>query len=692
MTSTLAASNFHDNVTLVLLNWNGKDDTLACLKSLQDLSYPNYDIIVVDNGSTDDSVSAIKQGYSDITLIETGANLGFAEGNNVGIRYALKQNPEFILLLNNDTVVEADFLDHLIAYAASKDNRGLFGSKINYFDQPDSIWWAGSQWNTETLEFEHIGIDQQDNGAFDQAREIDYVCGCALLIPTNVINKIGLMDPEYFLTYEETDWCYRARHAGYPSYYVPSARIYHKVSASFGGNSSPLQHYFYTRNKLRWAKRHLRFLVFFQLLTRMTMNIACWDRSQPYSLRSLRWNLSNARKKLSSHHPDPVQAAKAIGLRDFLFHRFGDCSERVRTLGKNSTTNESRKQPCVGFIPWWPQNPYQVLLRDELRKQGFRIIGNPPLNLLKILFKRDGLDIVHLHWPHDLYFKNYLRYPLAIFTLLLFRLLKNNIVWTVHELKFYETRHPRLDTYFVKFLMKISKALIVHSQYSEDEIRKSFHYPRPIFQVKHPNYIDVYDNCTSQPEARKELGIDLDAKVFLFLGYIKPYKGVEDLIEAFRGLEDDNLRLLIAGTPLNNQIAQELEKLAAGDSRIQLNLVYIPDSDIQLYLNVSDLVVFPFRQTHTSGSVLLAASFGKPVLVPNTASIPEYIDKSMGFFFEPDVSGSLGDALLLALKTNLSDMGKQAHHKVSSYTWHEMANIHAQAYRLATLKMGKRRA
>ncbi|MDF1832965.1 MAG: glycosyltransferase [Porticoccaceae bacterium] len=673
-------------VSLILLNWNGKDDTLACLKSVQDINYTNYDVVVVDNGSSDDSVNAIKQEFPDITLLETGANLGFAEGNNVGIRYALKQHPDFILLLNNDTVVETDFLDQLISYAASKGNKGLFGPKINYFDQPDTLWWAGSKWNAEALEFEHTGINQRDSGAYDQAREIDYVCGCALLIPTKIINEIGLMDPQYFLTYEETDWCYRAREAGYASYYVPQSRIYHKVSASFGGNNSPLQHYFYTRNKLRWARRHLSFWVFFRLLRQMTLRIGGWDHNKPYSPRQLRWNFANARKKLSRHNADPVQAAKAMGLRDYLFHRFGDCPEHVRALGKNDTINPASKELCVGFVPWWPQNPYQVLLRDQLRQQGFRIIGNPPLNLLKILFKRDGLDIVHLHWPHDLYFKNYLRYPLAIFTLLMFRLLKNNIVWTVHELKFYETRHPRLDTFFVKFLMKISKTLIVHSQYSENEIRETFNFPRPIFKVKHPNYIDVYDNDSSQTEARKKLGVDLDTKVFLFLGYIKPYKGVEDLIQAFRGLEGDNLRLLIAGTPLNEAIAQDLKQLAAGDARIHLNLVYVPDDDIQLYLNAADLVVFPFRQTHTSGSVLLAASFGKPVLVPNTASIPEYIDESMGFFFEPDENESLHEALALALEADLSCMGKQAYDKISDYTWQDMATVHAQAYRLATLK------
>lgn len=680
------ANSSATNVFIIVLNWNGKNDTLECLSSLDKLTYQNYQTIVVDNGSSDNSVSAIKQAFPDIPLIETGENLGFAEGNNVGIRYAQKQACDYILLLNNDTTVEPGFLNCLVSEAISKNNRGLFGPKINYFSQPDKIWWAGSRWNHKKLEFEHIGIDQDDSGAFDHPEETDYICGCALLIPSAVMDDIGLMDPTFFLTYEETDWCYRARRAGYPSYYVPGSRIFHKVSVSFGGESSPLQQYFYTRNKLLWASRHLSLLVFIKLLVKTIQSIACWDTTSPFSIQSFRWKLANALRKLSTHNEDPVQAAKAIGLRDFLLRRFGDCTERVRQLGKNTVTPNNPIKPCVGFVPWWPQNPYQVLLRNQLREEGFRIIGNPPLNLLKILLKRDGLDVVHLHWPHDLYFKNYFRYPLAIVTLLLYRLLKNNIVWTVHELEFYETKYPKLDALFVKFLMKVSKALIVHSQYSEDEVRRLFDYKRPIHQVKHPHYIDVYANDISSANAREKLGIEQGVRVFLFLGYIKPYKGVEDLIEAFTAISDSNIRLIIGGTPLNQQIAEQLTALAAFDPRVKLDLFYISDDDMQVYLNAADLVIFPFRQTHTSGSVLLAASFGKPVLVPRTASIPEYIDETMGLFFEPDVKGSLAEALLHASTANLANMGEQALLKVSTYTWCDMATAHAEAYRLAMSK------
>tara|TARA_R110000787_G_scaffold73084_3_gene162802 strand:- start:1825 stop:3870 length:2046 start_codon:yes stop_codon:yes gene_type:complete len=670
-------------IGIVLLNWNGKDDTLECLTSLSQISYSNYQVVVVDNGSSDDSVHAIKESFPDVTLIETGANLGFAEGNNVGVRHALEQNCDYVLLLNNDTVVEPNLLDVLVEYAISKGGLGVFGPKITYYDKPDVIWWAGSKWDNAKQRFDHVGLNEEDSPAFDQPGETDYICGCALFIPTRIIDDIGLMDAKFFLTYEETDWCYRARKAGYPSYYVPGARVFHKISVSFGGANSPLQQYFYTRNKLLWAARHLTIPAFLRLFKKTVLGVACWDRTTRFSLRSIRWQIRNALAKLSTGNKDPLQAAKAQGLRDFLFRRFGDCPQHVRTLGKSPTIAGSEvHNTCIGFIPWWPQNPYQVLLRDQLRIRGFRIIGNPPLSLLRTLLKRDGLDVVHLHWPHALYHKNYWRYGYALLILSLYRIRKNNIVWTVHELDFYETRYPLLDLLFVKFLMKISRALIVHSDYSEAEIRRRFDYRRHTLQVKHPSYIDVYANDIGREEARERLAIAADVKVFLFLGYLKPYKGVEDLIEAFGQLEDKSSLLVIGGNPLNDEIANTLRALCEGNDRIKLHLGYIPDDDMQVYLNAADLVVFPFRQTHTSGSILLAASFCKAVLVPHTASIPEYIDDSFGYFFDPDKKDSLKMALERATKGDLVNMGLQAYRAVSAHTWEEMADIHTQIYNL----------
>jgi len=322
-------------VTVIILNWNGKDDTLECLASVQLLSYTNYDVIVVDNGSTDNSVSAIQSSFPEITLIETGENLGFAEGNNVGIRYALKTGTDYIFLLNNDTVVDSSILNALVCASKKKNDLGIFGAKIYYYDQPQTIWFAGGYWDTLHLHFFHSGIGQQDSEKFCVAQPCDYACGCSLFLSSKVIESVGLMNKDFFLTYEETDWCYRATKLGFPSYFVPEAKLWHKISVSFGGENSPLQAYFYMRNILLWGLKHLPPLVFLKLLAKCFKEISGWQTTSDFSLKSLYWNFLTAFKRLFYTSQDNILRAKLYGMRDFLLGRLGDCPNHVRLLGKS---------------------------------------------------------------------------------------------------------------------------------------------------------------------------------------------------------------------------------------------------------------------------------------------------------------------------------------------------------------------
>jgi beta-1,4-mannosyltransferase len=335
----------------------------------------------------------------------------------------------------------------------------------------------------------------------------------------------------------------------------------------------------------------------------------------------------------------------------------------------------------VGFVPWWPQNPYQLLLRESLRNLGIRIIGNPPLSILKLLIFRDGLDIIHLHWPHDLYYKNYWKLPYVVFLLLMYRLLKNNIVWTVHELTFYETRFPLIDKLFVKFLFKICHSIIVHSKFSANEIRSKYKFQHNISISKHPSYLGYYPNTVSRKNARDKFSLPSDVITILFFGYIKPYKGVEDLIEEFKKIHNEKLHLIIAGNTLNDEIKNKIISLAKNDIRVTTDLRYIADDEIQYFMNAADIVAFPFRYTHTSGSALLALSFGKPVIVPRIASLPEYIPEDVGVFFDPALSGSLAGALLSIASLDLVAMQAKAFNAIKELSWTVFSEYHAKIYR-----------
>ena len=260
-------------VFILLLNWNGKNDTIECVESLKKVTYDNFEIVLVDNGSKDGSQKYLKKHYPNIKLIETYKNIWFAGGNNVGINYILKHNPDYILLLNNDTIVRPNFLENLLTVAESDKNTGIVGPKIFYNDSPNKIWFAGGKinWKKNNVpSVKHIGQDEIDTDQYNNARSVDFVSGCALLIKNDVIKKIGLLDPDYFLYYEDTDWCVRAKNAGFNILYVPQSVIYHKIMQTI--NKSYLKHgYFVSRNRMKLVKKHLPLNIKLRIYTNITI-------------------------------------------------------------------------------------------------------------------------------------------------------------------------------------------------------------------------------------------------------------------------------------------------------------------------------------------------------------------------------------------------------------------------------------
>ncbi|MFZ5876669.1 MAG: glycosyltransferase family 2 protein [Nitrospirota bacterium] len=248
----------HTNIPLVViivLNWNGRDDTVACVESVRGLRYRKANVLIVDNGSTDDSVATFSRRFPDIRCIQTGENLGFAEGNNVGMRAALAEGADYVFLLNNDATIEPDALDRLVDAAESHPDVGIVGPKIYYAAEPKRIWYAGGT-ISPLGRLGHEGWNRIDDGQWDTPRETGYVTGCAFLVKRAVLEKAGLFAPEYFLLFEEADLCVRGRREGFRSWVEPRATVYHKVSASFGG-FSPRYYYYFLRNYLLFQRRHV---------------------------------------------------------------------------------------------------------------------------------------------------------------------------------------------------------------------------------------------------------------------------------------------------------------------------------------------------------------------------------------------------------------------------------------------------
>ena len=305
-------------VTIIIINWNGWKDTLECLESLYQINYPTYNVVLVDNNSQDNSIEKIREychgnlnvestffkfnsknkplkvfeyyenelkeesisedekeiftlpSNKKLILIKNSKNYGFSEGNNIAIDYVLKNlRTDYVLLLNNDTVVDKEFLNEMIIVADSDDKIGFSGPKTYYYDfkgDKNIISFAGGLLNMSKGKPHSIGVNEIDKGQYNQIKDVDYVEGSCLLAKKSVLDKVGLFDIRYFAYWEETDLCKRGSKAGYKSVYVPNSRIWHKVSASF---NSQIKLYYYTRNKVWFMKKnatrkeYLSFLLYF---------------------------------------------------------------------------------------------------------------------------------------------------------------------------------------------------------------------------------------------------------------------------------------------------------------------------------------------------------------------------------------------------------------------------------------------
>ena len=242
---------------IVVLSWNGREDTLACLRSLAEVDWPGLDVICVDNGSADGSASAVREQFPDVTVIENGANLGYAGGNNVGIRAALERGAGWVLLLNNDATLAPDAIRELDAVAATRPGAGILGGKVLFADPPDLVWFAGQRFNTALgYSGRPRGYRKPDGERYGRIEAVDRVVGACMAVSRELTEAIGLLDEDLFAYVEDVDWSLRIRAAGFECVFVPAARAVHQVSASTGGASSTATMYYGARNTLVVCERH----------------------------------------------------------------------------------------------------------------------------------------------------------------------------------------------------------------------------------------------------------------------------------------------------------------------------------------------------------------------------------------------------------------------------------------------------
>lgn len=257
-------------VSIITINYNQLQVTCALLDSLRKVTYAELEVIVVDNHSTTDPSAVIASQYPEVKLIVSNENLGFAGGNNLGIRAC---KGDYILFLNNDTEVEPGFIEPLIAVFEAHADAGIASPKILYHNSGETIQYAGStRIDPYTGRSKRIGYMERDKGQHNVLRQTDLAHGAAMMVPRRVIDSVGMMPEFFFLYYEEVDWCESIKKAGYKIYFVPDSRVYHKESMSVGKGST-LKTYYMTRNRLLYMRRNttgwekIAWIVYFILFT-----------------------------------------------------------------------------------------------------------------------------------------------------------------------------------------------------------------------------------------------------------------------------------------------------------------------------------------------------------------------------------------------------------------------------------------
>ena len=311
----MAAVPADPKIGIVVLNWNGWRDTIRCLASLAGLNQGNHAIYVVDNASTDGSESHLRAWRPTLRILQSGANLGWSGGNNVGIRAALAEGCEHIYLLNNDATVRPDTLSRLVE-ATGLPRAGALGSLILSADDPSEAEFTGTVVDAANH------FPRQLEGPASQVDPSPVatiaVKGCSMLLTGAALRRVGLLAEEYFVNFDETDWCYRAAAAGFVNYFIPASAVLHRGAVAFRGTTSPLYRFFTTRNRLLFAHRHLD-----RVGRRFAWRTALWEIKQALLL-------TQPAGRNSLRHRMLLLVAAVLGPACYCLGRLGDCPTLVR--------------------------------------------------------------------------------------------------------------------------------------------------------------------------------------------------------------------------------------------------------------------------------------------------------------------------------------------------------------------------
>jgi len=345
----------------------------------------------------------------------------------------------------------------------------------------------------------------------------------------------------------------------------------------------------------------------------------------------------------------------------------------------------------VLFIPFAKGNPFHQLLAKSLEKKNVKAIKGTYLSLFTLTrqaLSHKDVDIISLAWlsPHFIShsrWKTILRAVLFIIDINLIKLLGKKIIWVIHNKYNHEKEHADIEIFVCQCVAKLCDAVKIEQKCLVPELTKLYKLNlNKIHIIPEGNYIDAYPNIISQEDARKSLGLNSNDHVYLFLGNIRGYKGVLELISTFNKIKIANTKLIIAGKPASKEIKSKILSLINGNQNILTRFEFIPNEEVQVYMNTADLVVLPYEDILTSGMVLLAMSFKKPVIAPAKGTIAGIVNYDHNFIYQ--TQSKLGDTLITAstyTRGKLASFGIKNYYQCLEYDWDKIALLTQQMYK-----------
>ncbi len=661
-------------ISIVLLNYNGADDTIACLQSLQNITYSNYRIIVVDNASPDDSMERLSDYMQSIapdewskfdspdvamqsqkqqcrfTLLQTGHNGGYGYGNNVGIKYALRNGADYVLVLNNDTEVDPDFLEPLVQMCEDDPSVGIASGQIFYHDRPDVFWFNGGSFNNCTGRVKHIDYGKKNIGQ-KPLENSTFITGCLWLIPRHVLETVGLINEEYFMYVEDLEFCQRVLRQGYVLRVSERSHIYHKVGSSSGGELTRFSIYWRTRNWLLFMRNNMEpkcwIFGFYNGVIKLTMKALI---NMKFELLLKQFKAVNDVLKIKRNRMFKIAIIEPIGghggMVDYDFNILRSIKMQTDYDAILYTCDETLQHEAV-----------KLVYRNIYGKTNKFIRA---MNYLKGTFKalldakRNKALVVHLH----LISFGFLEYCNLIMARKIFGF---HVVGTVHDVESFE-KYAKGDTSrhnYEKFISLLD-AVVVHTEYAKVELVKNLEVEmckgRRIETIFGPDFdFDSLDtNFIEKSIARKHLKLPQDKKIILFFGQIKKVKGLDLLLEAFGEVvkQDPDVLLVIAGKVWKDDYTEYemIIKQHGLHDFVDQRIGFIDNADVPYYFNAVDVIALPYRKIYNSGVLIKAMSFGTPVVASDFGPFKEFIAHGEnGFLFETRNAGSLAEKFQLVL-------------------------------------------